>query len=97
MSRPWRWEGEDLVLALHVQPRARRDEFVGLHGDRLKVRIQAPPLEGRANRHLCAFLAETCGVPRNRVVIESGEGAREKRVRIRAPRRLPPGVPSREK
>ncbi|RMG29801.1 MAG: YggU family protein [Gammaproteobacteria bacterium] len=81
---------------MHVQPRARRDEFLGRHGDRLRVRITAPPIEGRANAHLCAFLAELCDVPKSAVRVEAGQGGRSKRVRIRAPRALPPGIPARE-
>ena len=86
------WDGGDLLLSIHVQPRARRDEIVGPHGERLKIRITAPPVEGRANRHLCAYLADLAGVPRRQVILEAGESGREKRVRIRSPRRLPPGV-----
>ncbi|HHH47136.1 MAG TPA: YggU family protein [Thiotrichales bacterium] len=97
MNGPWRWDGEDLILDVHVQPRARRDEIVGRHGDRLKIRITAPPVEGRANRHLCAFLAEACGVARSDVRLLSGEGGREKRVRIHAPRILPRGIPAPER
>ncbi len=86
---PWRWQGSDLILALHVQPRARRDELVGLHGDRLKVRITAPPVEGRANDHLVRFLAGLFGVPRRQVELLGGESGRDKRCRIRAPARVP--------
>lgn len=77
-----RRDGRDLVLDLRVQPRAQRSEFAGLHGGRLRIRLQAPPVDGRANAALIAFLAEAFAVPRAQVVIESGLAGRDKRVRI---------------
>jgi len=93
-GEPARWEGEALLLALHVQPRARRDEVCGPHGDRIKVRITAPPLEGRANQHLLRYLAALFGVPGSRVELLNGERGREKRVRILRPETLPEWVPA---
>lgn len=81
--RAGRRDGRDLVLEVRVQPRASRSEFAGLHGDRVRVRLQAPPVDGRANAALVEFLAEACGVPRARVTIEHGLAGRDKRVRIR--------------
>lgn len=89
----WRWQGTDLILALHVQPRASRDEISGLHGERLKVRITAPPVDGAANDHLLAFLAKTFGVAKSQVTLLAGESGREKRVRIEQPRQLPSAIP----
>ena len=93
----FRWDGEDLLLACHLQPKASKDEFAGLHGDRLKIRLTAPPVEGKANAHLLAFLAEAFGVSKSQVSLESGELNRQKRVRIRQPRQLPalPGLTAR--
>ncbi len=93
----FRWDGEDLLLACHLQPKASRDEFAGLHGDRLKIRLTAPPVEGKANAQLLAFLAEAFGVAKGQVSLESGELTRHKRVRIHQPRRLPalPGLTAR--
>ena len=92
-DRSWyRWDGEDLVLTVRVQPRASRDEIVGPHGDTLKVRITAPPVEGRANDHLVRYLAKAFGVPRRRVALLGGETGREKRIRIERPARLPPAA-----
>ncbi|ACO76565.1 hypothetical protein AvCA_03050 [Azotobacter vinelandii CA] len=90
----YRWDGEDLILACHLQPKASKDEFAGLHGERLKIRLTAPPVEGKANAHLLAFLAGVFGVPKSQVSLESGESNRQKRVRIRRPRQLPalPGL-----
>lgn len=89
-----RWDGDDLWLAVHVQPRAKRDEIVGAHGDRLKIRITAPPVEGQANLHLIRFLAECFGVPASAVELTAGTSGRDKRLRIHKPRRLPAGIPA---
>ncbi|GAB4345847.1 MAG: hypothetical protein Kow006_03540 [Gammaproteobacteria bacterium] len=64
--------------------------MVAPHGEHLRVRITAPPVEGKANRHLCAFVAKQCGVAKGQVEILAGETSRYKRLRIRAPSRLPP-------
>ena len=78
-----RRDGRDLVLEVRVQPRASRSGFAGLHGDRVRVRLQAPPVDGRANAALVEFLAVAFDVPRARVTIEHGLSGRDKRVRIR--------------
>ena len=70
---------------MHVQPGARRTEVAGLHGGALKVRLAAPPVEGKANAALRAFLAEAFGVPPRQVALVHGETARRKVVRIEAP------------
>ncbi|PKQ42033.1 YggU family protein [Pseudomonas sp. YY-1] len=91
----YRWDGEDLILDCHLQPKASKDEFAGLQGERLKIRLTAPPVDGKANAHLQAFLAKAFlakafGVAKSQVSLESGELNRHKRLRIRAPRSLPP-------
>jgi hypothetical protein len=87
---PWyHWDGPDLVLAIHVQPKSSCDAIAGIYGDCLKVKITAPPVAGKANDHLVRFLARLFGVPRRRVVLVSGQGSRSKRIRIHQPRRLP--------
>lgn len=87
-------DGEDLLLQVHVQPRASCDEFAGRHGDAWKVRITAPPVDGKANEHLRRFLATEFGVPRNAVRLVSGESARRKLFRIHAPSRIPAALES---
>ena len=71
-----------MVLDLHVQPGARKSEFAGPHGERIKVRLAAPPVDGKANAELVAFLAAHYGVPRANVTIEAGLNSRRKRVAI---------------
>jgi uncharacterized protein (TIGR00251 family) len=93
MAPAWyRWDGPDLILQLRIQPRAAKDEIAGPYGDALKVRLTAPPVDGKANEQLRAFLGELCGVAKSQITLISGENGREKRVRIAAPRRLPPGI-----
>lgn len=74
-----------LTLNLHVQPGARRTEVVGVHGHALKIRLAAPPVEGRANEALVSFLAGEFGVPQRRVELLSGHNNRDKRVRVHDP------------
>lgn len=94
MAAPWyQWDGEDLLLAVHIQPRASADSLDGTHGERLKIRLTAPPVDGKANSHLIRFLARHFGVPRRQVHLLSGESSRAKRVRIERPRQLPAGIP----
>lgn len=71
-----------LVLSLHIQPGAKKTEIAGLHGEALKIRLAAPPVDGKANAELIAFLAKTCGVPKSAVELVSGETSRTKRVRL---------------
>jgi hypothetical protein len=76
--------GEDeVLLRLHVQPGAGRSAVVGRHGDALKVRVAAPPREGRANAACVALVATTLGVKEAAVELVSGQASRSKRVRVR--------------
>ena len=83
------WNGTDLILHVQAQPRARRTEYAGLHGEAVKIRLNAPPVDGKANEALIDFLAETFAVPKKQVTLLSGEGARTKRLRIERPTKLP--------
>lgn len=85
----YRWRDGDLLLDCHLQPGASRSEFAGLHGGRLKIRIQAPPVDGRANAALIELLAREFDVAKQAITIEQGELGRQKRVCIRAPKQLP--------
>ena len=72
-----------MILAVRVQPRASKDEIAGVMGGALKVRLQAPALEDRANEALCEFLAELLKTPKAAVRILSGHHSRTKRVEVR--------------
>jgi uncharacterized protein (TIGR00251 family) len=74
-----------VVLALHVQPGARRTAVVGPHGERLKIAVASPPADGRANADLLEFLADRLHVPKSSVTLLSGGSSREKRVAVQAP------------
>ena len=69
-------------FAVRVQPRASQNEVAGVMGGALKVRLQAPAVEDRANQALCAFLAELLKRPKSAVRLLSGERSRSKRVEI---------------
>ena len=71
-----------VVVDVHVQPRAGRTAVVGRHGAALKLRVAAPPAEGRANDATCALLARTLGVKSASVSLVSGASSRTKRIRI---------------
>ena len=80
---------DGIVLRIHVQPGAGRSAVVGRHGDALKVRVAAPPVEGRANEATRSLLAESLGVPESDVELTSGQSSRSKRFRLKGstPRR----------
>jgi uncharacterized protein (TIGR00251 family) len=76
-------EGENgCTFRVRIQPRSSRDEIVGLHGDALKIRLTAPPVEGKANQALTKFLAKRLRVPPSDVEILTGHTSRQKRVRV---------------
>jgi uncharacterized protein (TIGR00251 family) len=74
-----------LTLSLHVQPGAKKTGFAGLHGEALKIRLAAPPVDGKANACLQAFIADFMAVPRRSVTLLSGESSRQKVLRIELP------------
>ena len=71
-----------VTFAVRVVPRANRNEIVGVHGDALKVRLTASPVEGRANEALTAFLAQRLGVRKSQVEIVAGTTSRRKMIRV---------------
>ena len=89
MPNFYKWDGDDLLLSVYLQPNAKKDEFVGEYGDSLKIRITALPVENKANKHLIKFLAKSFAVSVSQVKLVSGEKARRKRVKILAPHKLP--------
>jgi len=78
-------ESPDLLINVLLQPKSRKNEIIGVHGDSLKVRITAPPVDGKANQQLCAFFAKVCEVKSAMVTLESGQTSRIKRLRIQLP------------
>ncbi len=77
-----RGDAEGVVLSVHARPGAKKSTVAGLFDGRLKIALAAPPVDGKANAALCAFLAETLGTAKSSVRLVSGETSREKRVRV---------------
>src|SRR5690242_5386762 len=71
-----------VVIDVHVQPRSGRTAVVGRHGAALKVRVAAPPADGKANDATCALLARTLGAKDGAVSLVSGASSRSKRIRV---------------
>ena len=70
------------LLRVRVVPNAKRSEVVGEHGDAIKIKVHAPPVDGKANAALCEFIAEQLGLPRKAVTIRAGESSRDKTLAI---------------
>lgn len=70
------------LLGIKAIPNAPRTEVVGWLGDALKIKVHAPPVEGRANEVLCEFLAESLGLPKRAVAVLRGDTSRQKTIRI---------------
>jgi len=78
----YRRNGEVITLTLHVQPGAKRSVIAGLHGEALKVKLAAPPIEGRANEALLKFIADLFAVPLRNAELKQGGQARRKVVAV---------------
>lgn len=74
--------GDGFTIEVHAVPGASRSEVVGTHGDALRIRLAAPPVDGKANDQLIRFLAAALQIPRSAVAIETGHRGRRKRVRV---------------
>jgi len=82
------WQGDDLIIRIYVQPNASKNEFCAVHGDTIKVRITASPIDGKANQHLIQFLSRNFKVPKSQVQLLAGEISRQKRFCIHSPKAL---------
>lgn len=71
------------LLLVRVSPGARKSEIMGETGGRLRIRLQAPPVDGKANRELARFIARELGMKKNHVTLASGERSREKTLLLR--------------
>lgn len=71
------------ILTIHVQPNAAKSECAGLHGQAVKIRVAAPPVDGRANDAVLAFLADRLRVAPSMLSLQSGASGRHKRVLCR--------------
>jgi uncharacterized protein len=82
MSAYYHATGQGYILRLMVAPGASRTTVVGLLGDRLKVRVAAPPEKGAANQELISFLARALDLPKSAIRLKAGSGSREKVVEL---------------
>lgn len=78
----YRSESDKVILRLYVQPGAKQNEIVGLIGDELKLKLAAPPIDGRANVVLIKYLSQLFRVPKSKITLKSGEKSRHKIVEI---------------
>jgi len=79
MSETWcRGGAVRVTLTLHIQPGAKKTEVAGPHGDALKIRLAAPPVDGKANAALIEFVADRLGLPKSAVTLKSGQTSRRK-------------------
>ncbi|MFU2060061.1 DUF167 family protein YggU [Avibacterium volantium] len=83
---------QGLRLRIFLQPKASKDQIVGLHDNELKITITAPPIDGQANAHLLKFLSKTFKVPKSSILIEKGELNRHKQIFILTPKVIPEQV-----
>ena len=77
-----RWRPNELVVAVHVQPGARKSAIRGEHGERLKITVRAPPVEGKANEELLQLLASQLALRPSALRLLAGAASREKTVAI---------------
>lgn len=73
-----------MVISVFVQPKSSGNRIAGLHGDAIKIKLTAPPVEGEANKQCIKFLAKTLKLPKSALEIISGQASRNKRILIRA-------------
>jgi uncharacterized protein (TIGR00251 family) len=73
------------LLDIHAQPGAKVSAVAGLHGEALKIRIAAPPVDGKANEALVEFIARQLGIAKRLVCVEKGVSSRDKRLSVAAP------------
>jgi uncharacterized protein (TIGR00251 family) len=91
-ARWYRWSDSRLIVNIRVVPRSKNDGIAGVYDDCLRIRVAAPPVDGKANARLVEFLAREFGVPKRAVSLLAGESGQRKRVAITGPRRLPAGI-----
>lgn len=78
----WLKSPNELIIDIYVQPSAKVTQIIGVHGDRLKIKIAAQPTDNAANCQVCELIAKLCMVSKNQVKITSGQKSRLKRVSI---------------
>lgn len=82
MTRFYKTRSDGLTITLHVQPRAKKTEITGTHGEALKIKVAAPPVDGAANEELIKFFAKFFEIPKSSVQIKAGDLSRHKILEI---------------
>jgi len=87
----WRrgYKGQDLILSLHVHPASKKDQWCGLYGNALKVKIKAPPIDGKANEYLIKWLATEFQVKQSAITLLKGHQSPNKQIKIASPTCIP--------
>lgn len=90
----YQWQGNDLIIYIKVQPNASKDELCEIvhnetQADQIKIRITATPVNGKANKHLIAYLSKLFKVAKSQISLLSGETGHNKKLIIKSPKQLP--------
>lgn len=73
---------DELIIDIYVQPGAKISQIIGVHGERLKIKISSPPVDGKANHEVIEFFSQLLNISRRDISLVSGEKSRNKRVKI---------------
>jgi len=87
--KAWALDNNKLTLFCHVHPGAKQDKITGLYDNCLKIQLKTPPVDGRANKALIAFLAKTLGLPKPSISIKRGLSNRRKTIVIEYIKEIP--------
>lgn len=93
MAPVYYWQKGTLLLNVYIQPNAPRHSYAGTYNNCIKLKIKAPPIDGKANQELLRFLGETFAVPQSRIRLLQGTGSRYKKIEIIEPAALPDWIP----
>ena len=85
----YQWQNKDLLIKLHVQPRAKENNIIGIYADALKLKTKAPPVDNKANKEITVYLANEFKVNKTDVNLISGQTGRDKKFLIKEPKELP--------
>jgi uncharacterized protein (TIGR00251 family) len=83
---PINFKDESFILSLYIQPKASRNQSLGIYNNAFKLKIKAPPVEGAANRECIKFLSKQLKIPKSSISIISGETGRNKKLAINKPK-----------
>lgn len=84
-KKHFEWQGDTLLLHCHLQPNAAGNHFAGIYNHRLKIRISTPPIDGKANKQLIAFLSQHFAVPKSAITLQKGALSQQKTLAIHYP------------